>query len=50
MKWFYNITSSISFMLAGLLVFADDISKATFMILVAIHLNMLYQNHEQQDE
>lgn len=50
MKSFYGITSSISFILAALLAISDEVSKATFAILVAIYLNMLCQGYGQQDK
>ena len=50
MHRFFQISSGISLIIAGISMAKSDVQNAIFGVLLAIHLNMLSWNYENYDE
>lgn len=50
MHLFFQASSAISFVIAGVGILKGNVQSATFAMLLAIHLNMLSWNYEDYDE
>jgi len=50
MHRFFQVSSGVSLIIAGISMLKGNMQGATFGVLLAIHLNMLSWNYEDYDE